>query len=116
MRRHVAAGIVEDDDAAGFELGDEELPDRGAKLSLLMGPSVTQGARMPSWLRPAMKVSLLPCWCGTLASSSRPLSPRECRSCWSRVHLSSMKTRRLTSAGSVVSRSWWKLEGGVISG
>jgi hypothetical protein len=31
MRRLVAAGIVEDEDAAGFELGDEELPYPGGE-------------------------------------------------------------------------------------
>ena len=75
----MAAEIVEDNDAARLQGRDQALLDPGrdpkggeANLALLIGPSNTQGATMPSCLRPAMKVSVFQCPCGTLSSSGSP--------------------------------------------
>lgn len=71
---------------------------KAVKLVPLIGPSSTQGATMPSCLRPAMKVSVFQCPCGTLSISGSPLVAQP----WVRVmfvlaQVSSMKTSRLGS-------------------
>jgi hypothetical protein len=71
---------------------------QAAKERPLIGPSMTQGATMRSCRRPARKVSVFQCPCGTLASSGVPrgLQPRV-RVMLVLAQVSSTKTRRAGS-------------------
>ena len=59
----------------GSSSGIRNCSTQAAKLAPLIGPSITQGATMPSCLSPAMKVSVFQWPCGTLARSGLPRSP-----------------------------------------
>jgi len=52
----VGSKIVDDDDVARLERGNENLLDIGKKLSPLIGPSMSHGASMRSWRKAARKV------------------------------------------------------------
>lgn len=47
---------------------------QAVNISPLIGPSRTKGATMPSWRRPARKVRVFQCPCGTWAVSLLPFA------------------------------------------
>lgn len=94
----VRAEIVEDDDVAGLEGGDQLLADIARKHSPSMGPSKTQGAVSSSQRKMPNKVSVRQRPCGTKPRNLLPLGPQPRNPAmlvW--IHISSIKTSRVGS-------------------
>src|ERR1700721_2911606 len=57
-------------------VGTRSCSTHARNVSPLTGPSMTQGAVMPSWRRAPMKVVVFQCPCGTAHTSRLPLAHR----------------------------------------
>ena len=73
------------------------------KVGPFIAPSITKGATMPSWRKPATKVIVFQCPCGTDATSRSPRGQRPLgRTMFVLVALSSINTSRAVGLKSTV--------------